>query len=65
MNLWGEGPTNGIIDQSSASIVWHVLSNLNDATPIPHLGTKIGPIGHSEVPLFYEAHIVDKGLSLS
>ena len=66
LDLWGEGPSAGIIDNSSAAIQWHDLSNATDPTKIPDAGSKageIGPIGHSEVPLWYEAHVVDAGNS--
>jgi hypothetical protein len=64
LNLWGEGPGDGIIDQSSAPIQWHSLTNVVDTTIGPG-GSKIGPIGHSEVPIWYEVHVVDAGKASS
>lgn len=65
LNLWGEGPSDGIEDPNLTQVHWHDLTNMMDSTPVPHVGSPIGPIGHSEVPLWYEAHIVVKGLALS
>jgi hypothetical protein len=59
MQMWGEGPGNGIVSQSSAPIQWHNLTNYFDTTELH--GQEIGAIGHFEVPFYYEAHIVDQG----
>jgi hypothetical protein len=67
LNLWGEGPADGIVNQSAAAIQFTALTDQVDQTNIPGPGNAgtgpIGPIGHSEVPLWYEAHIVDAGLA--
>jgi hypothetical protein len=55
VNLWGEGPTNGIINKSSAAIHW---INLTSAA-----GNTTTAIGHSEVPLWYLQNVVDKNLA--
>ncbi|MGD0768541.1 MAG: hypothetical protein ABSB42_10155 [Tepidisphaeraceae bacterium] len=57
LNLWGEGPNNGIINNSGTTIHW---TNLTSAA-----GNTINPIGHSEVPIWYTLNVVDAGLAAS
>jgi hypothetical protein len=57
LNLWGEGPNQGIVNKSSATIQW---INLTSAS-----GNTTNPIGHSEVPLWYTEFVVDAGLAAS
>lgn len=63
LNLWGEGPSDGIINQSGSPIQWHNLSDVVDSTLGPN-GKKLGPIGHTEVPEWYLVHVVEVGASL-
>jgi hypothetical protein len=65
LNLWGEGPQDGIINNSGHPIHWTDLSNTVDNGSVTVSGTTrvIGPIGHSEVPLWYLKHQVDDGLA--
>jgi hypothetical protein len=64
LNLWGEGPADGIINQSSAPIQWRNLTDVVEVANGP-TGLPIGPIGHSEVYLWYDVHVVSKGLAAS
>jgi len=57
VNLWGEGPGQGIVNNSSATIQW---TNLTSAA-----GNTTSAIGHSEVPLWYTMYVVDEGLAAS
>jgi hypothetical protein len=63
LNLWGEGPNNGIVNQSAAAIQWHNLTGVVDATIGPS-GRAIGLIGHSEITDWYEMHIVVAGVAI-
>jgi len=63
LNLWGEGPNNGIINQSANAIQWHNLTGVVDPTIGPS-GRAIGLIGHSEITDWYETHIVVVGVAL-
>lgn len=63
IDFWGEGPSDGIINQSSAIIQWHSLTGFVDNTIGPDGKTKIGLIGHSEITDWYEMHIVKAGLA--
>lgn len=59
-NLWGQGPADGITNSSAASINWTDLTGVVDQTPV---GTKkspriLGAIGHSEVPVWYDLHVL-------
>ena len=58
VNLWGEGPDDGIVNQSTATISWIDLSNKT----IPNTTT---PIGHSEVTEWYQWTVVDAGTAYS
>jgi hypothetical protein len=59
---WGAGPSDGVIvNESSVPIQWHDLTNRFDPTYLH--GTEIGGIGHYEIALYYEAHIIDQGLA--
>jgi hypothetical protein len=62
LNLWGEGPADGIINHTNAPIHWYNLTDIVDSTGGPN-GGRIGPIGHSEVPMWYEVHVVDAGIA--
>lgn len=53
INLWGQGPNDGIVNQSSVAIKW---VNLTTAP-----GNTATAIGHSEVPLWYITNVVDTG----
>ena len=64
LNLWGEGPNDGIIEDSASPIEWHNLTDNVDTSDGPD-GLAIGPIGHSEVPTWYLMHVVDAGLASS
>jgi hypothetical protein len=57
VNLWGEGPGQGIVNDSSATIQW---TNLTSAA-----GNTTTAVGHSEVPLWYTEFVVDEGLAAS
>jgi hypothetical protein len=57
VNLWGEGPGQGIVNDSSATIQW---TNLTSAA-----GNTTTAVGHSEVPLWYTEYVVDEGLAAS
>jgi hypothetical protein len=57
-NPWGEGPSdNAIVDQSAAPIQWHSLTNVVD--PV------LGPIGHTQVPDWYQTYVVNEGKALT
>lgn len=61
LNLWGEGPTDGIISQSTSPIHWINLTDMFDAAFIPGTKNPIGAIGHAEMYTWYEVHTVDAG----
>jgi hypothetical protein len=63
LNLWGEGPSNGITNQSPSAIQWHNLTGVNDSTIGPS-GKAIGLIGHSEITDWYETHVVVAGVAI-
>jgi hypothetical protein len=54
LNLWGEGPSGGIINNSATTIHWHNLTGV-DAV--------IGPIGHEQVHIWYATNVVKAGLA--
>jgi hypothetical protein len=59
-NLWGQGPADGITNNSSAPIVWTNLTGVVDQTPVgtPKSPRILGAIGHSEVPIWYDLHVL-------
>ena len=63
LNIWGEGPGNGIVNNSPNAIQWHNLTGVVDMTIGPS-GKAIGPIGHSEITDWYETHIVVAGVAI-
>jgi hypothetical protein len=63
LNIWGEGPNNGIVNNSPSAIQWHNLTGVVDTTIGPS-GRAIGPIGHSEITDWYETHIVVAGVAI-
>lgn len=65
MNLWGEGPKDGIHNASPSFIHWHNLTDIFDRTNDPLTQKEIGAIGHSEVHEWYRVHVVDQSRSLS
>jgi hypothetical protein len=59
-NLWGQGPSDGITNNSAASISWTDLTGVVDQTQVgsnkaPRI---LGAIGHSEVPIWYDLHVL-------
>jgi len=56
LNLWGEDPSL-IVNYSTAPLT---VVNLTD-----NVDPSLGPIGHSEVPLYYEKYVIQAGLAAS
>jgi hypothetical protein len=57
LNLWGEGPTSGLSNQSGVSVQWHNLTSVKDPAA--------GLIGHAEIHAWYQLHVVDAGSTLA
>lgn len=53
LNIWGQGPNDGIVNKSSSPI--HYI-NLTSA-----VGNTVNPIGHGEMPYWYLLNVIDTG----